>query len=62
MNNSITNKNVSIGGKIIITDWRNARVVSPENLQEKIQDNENAKKEIQKQKEVYPIGNSIVTD
>lgn len=55
MNHSIANKDVSIGGKGVITDWREAKVVSPENLQEQIKANEEAKEEIKKQKEVAPI-------
>ena len=58
MNQSIANKNVSIGGKTVITDWKQARIVSPENLQEKVKANETAKKEIQKQKEVVPTSNN----
>lgn len=58
MNQSIANKNVSIGGKSVITDWKQARIVSPENLQEKVKANETAKKEIQKQKEVVPTSNN----
>ncbi len=58
MNQSIANKNVSIGGKSVITDWKQARIVSPENLQEQVKANETAKKEIQKQKEVVPTSNN----
>ena len=58
MNQSVANKNVSIGGKTVITDWKQARIVSPENLQEKVKANETAKKEIQKQKEVVPTSNN----
>jgi len=58
MNNSIANKEVSISGKSVITDWREARVVSPDNLQEKIEANETAKKEIKKQKEVAPTSSN----
>lgn len=54
MNYSLANKDVSIGGKPVITDWRKAKVISPENLQEKIEANEAAKKEIKEQKEVTP--------
>ena len=54
MNQSFANKNVSIGGKAIITDWRHVKVVSPENLQEQIKANETAKQEISKQKEIVP--------
>ncbi len=62
MNYSLANKKVSIGGKVIITDWRQAKVVFPENLQEKIKANENVKKETEKQKEVIPTtSNNIVT-
>lgn len=59
MNQSFVNKNVSIGGKAVITDWRQAKVVSPENLQEKIKANETAEKEIQKQKQVAPTSNKM---
>lgn len=48
--NNICNKNVYIGDKTVITDWRNAKIVAPENLQENIRVNENAKAEIKKQK------------
>ena len=61
MNYSFANKNVSTGGKNVITDWREVKVVSPENLQEKIEANEAAKKEIKKQKEVAPTSNNIAT-
>ena len=54
MNYSFANKDVSIGGKTVIIDWRKAKVISPENLQEKIEANEAAKKEIKEQKEVTP--------
>ncbi len=59
MNYSLANKKVSIGGKIVITDWRRAKVVSPENLQKKIEANENVKKEVQRQKEVVPTSSNI---
>ena len=61
MNYSIANKDVSISGRVVITDWRRARIVSPENLQEKIEANEAAKKEIKKQKEVIPMSNNTTT-
>jgi len=62
MNYSLANKKVSISGKVVITDWRQAKVISPENLQEKIKANENVKKEIQKQKEVVPTSsNTAIT-
>ncbi len=61
MNYSFANKNVSIGGKTVITDWRQAKVVSPENLQEKVEANEAAKKEIKKQKEVTPTSTNTAT-
>ncbi len=60
MNYSLANKKISISGKIVITDWRQAKVVSPENLQEKIEANENVKKEIEKQKEVIPTTSSNI--
>lgn len=60
MNNSIANKDVSIGGKGVITDWRHARIVSPENLQEHIKANEIAKKEIEKQKEVTKMNTNTI--
>ncbi|MBT9169202.1 MAG: hypothetical protein DDT19_02556 [Syntrophomonadaceae bacterium] len=61
MNYSFTNKNVSIGGKNVITDWRQAKVVSPDNLHEKIEANEEAKKEVKRQKEVTPKSNTTAT-
>ena len=60
MNYSLANKKVSIGGKVVITDWREIKIVSPENLQEKIKANENAKKEVQKQK-IIPTTSSDIT-
>ena len=60
MNYSLANKKVSIGGKAVITDWREVKIVSPENLQEKIKANENAKKEVQKQ-EIIPTTSSGIT-
>ena len=62
MNYPVANKNVSIGGKSIITDWRQAKIVSPENLQEKIKANETAKEEIQKKKEVAPTSNNTTSE
>jgi hypothetical protein len=59
MNYSLANKKVSIGGKIIITDWKHAKIISPENLHEKIKANENVQKEVQKQKEIIPSSNNI---
>ena len=58
MNYSLADKKVSISGKVIITDWRKVKVISPENLQEKIKANEDVKKEIQKQKEVVPTSSN----
>ncbi len=58
MNYSLADKKVSISGKVIITDWRKVKVISPENLQEKIKANENVKREIQKQKEVVPTSSN----
>lgn len=58
MNYSLADKKVSISGKVIITDWRKVKVISPENLQEKIKANESVKKEIQKQKEVVPTSSN----
>lgn len=60
MNYSFANKDVSISGKTVITDWKSVRIVSPENLQKRIKANEAAKKEIKKQKEV-PTGANIFT-
>ena len=62
MNYSLANKKVSISGKAVITDWRQAKVISPENLQEKIKANETAKKEILKQKEVVPTSNNTTIE
>jgi len=62
MNYSFANKNVSIGGKNVIIEWRQAKVVSPENLQENIKANETAKKEIQKQKEVTPTSSNTAIE
>lgn len=61
MNYSLTKKNVSIGGKNVITDWRQARVVSPENLQEKIKANDVAEKEIKEQKSITPTSTNTAT-
>jgi len=51
-NYSFSNKNVSISGKSIILNWRNAKMVKPENLQENIRVNESAEKVIKEQKGV----------
>lgn len=59
MNYSLAQKNISIGGKVVITDWRHAKVVSPENLQKRIGANDGAKREIKKQKEVVPTSRNI---
>lgn len=61
MKNPINDKKVNIGGKDIITDWRQIKIASPKNLQEKIEANEAAKKEIMKQQEIVP-SSSIVTE
>lgn len=61
MNYSLANKKVSISGKVVITDWREVKIVSPENLQEKIKANENVKKEIQKQEVKPTTSNNITT-
>lgn len=58
MNYSFSNKNVSISGKNVITNWLHLKVVSPENLQEKTEANETAKKEIIKQKDVTPTSSN----
>lgn len=60
MNYSLANKEVSISGKSIITDWRQVKVVSPENLQEKIKANENGEQEIRNQKETIPMSSNII--
>jgi len=60
MNYSLANKEVSISGKSIITDWRQVKVVSPENLQEKIKANENGEQEIRNQKETVPMSSNII--
>lgn len=56
--NNTHNKNVSISGKVVITDWRKTKIVSPENFQGKIKANENAKNEIKKQKNARVSNNS----
>ncbi len=56
--NNTRNKNISISGKVVITDWRKTRIVSPENFQGKIKANENAKNEIKKQKTTQESNNS----
>ena len=61
MNYSLANKKVSISGKVVITDWREVKIVSPENLQEKIKANENVRKEIQKQVVVPTTSSNITT-
>lgn len=61
MNYSLANKKVSISGKVVITDWREVKIVSPENLQEKIKANENVKKEIQKQDVAPTTSSNIAT-
>jgi len=62
MYQSLANKDVSISGKTVITDWRQARVISPDNLQEMVKANETAKKEILKQKEVVPTSNNTTIE
>ena len=61
MNYSLANKKVSISGKVVITDWREVKIVSPENLQEKIKANENVKKEIEKQDVAPTTSSNIAT-
>ena len=61
MNYSLANKKVSISGKVVITDWREVKIVSPENLQEKIKANENVKKEIEKQDVALTTSSNIAT-
>lgn len=61
MNYSLANKKVSISGKVVITDWREVKIVSPENLQEKIKANENVKKEVQKQDITPTTSSNIAT-
>ncbi len=61
MNYSLANKKVSISGKVVITDWREVKIVSPENLQEKIKANENVKKELQKQDVTPTTSSNIAT-
>lgn len=62
MNYSLANKKVSISGKVVITDWREVKIVSPENLQEKIKANENVKKEVQKQDVAPTTSSNIATE
>ncbi len=50
MNNDKIKQEVSISGKIVITDWRNIKLAPPENLQDKTKVNESAREEIKKQK------------
>lgn len=54
------NKDISIGGKGVITDWKNARIVSPDNLQKQVKANEGAKTEIVKQKEIAPTSSNVL--
>ncbi len=61
MNYSFANKDVSISGNSVITDWRSVRIVSPENLKKRIEANDAAKKAIKKQKEITPMGTNILT-
>lgn len=58
MKHSEIDKNVSIGGRVVITDWRDVKVVAPENLQERIKANETARHEVEKQKEVAPTSSN----
>lgn len=58
--NNTRNKNVYISGKVVITDWRKTRIISPENFQGKIKANENAKNEIKKQKTTQ-VNNNLTT-
>jgi ribosomal protein L29 len=45
-----TNKDVSINGRPVIVNWKKVRLLSPENLQDRIHVNEKALEEIKKQK------------
>lgn len=58
MNHSLSNKDISISGKIVITDWRGAEIVPPENLQDSIKANEAAKEKVREQK-AAPKGTSL---
>ncbi len=61
MNHYKVDRKISISGKVVITDWREAKVVAPENLQERVKANETAESEIEKQKEVVPTSsNSLI--
>ena len=60
-NNDLKNKNVYISGKTVITDWRSARIISPENLRESIRANEAAINEVKKQTEVAPTSSNLIS-
>lgn len=61
MKNAFTNKTVFINEKTVITDWRRAKIISPENLQDKTSANELAKKEIEKQTEFTPTSSNSIS-
>lgn len=58
--NDLKDKNVYISGKMVITDWRKARIISPENLRESIRANEAAINEVKKQTEVAPTSSNLI--
>jgi hypothetical protein len=60
-NNDLKNKNVYISGKAVITDWRKARIVSPENIRDSIRVNEAAINEVKKQTEVAQTSSNLIS-
>ncbi|MFH1325938.1 MAG: hypothetical protein ABIH48_00525 [Candidatus Falkowbacteria bacterium] len=61
MNNFTSNKNVNISGKNVIIDWRNSKVVAPENFLKKIKANDIARQEIKNQRRVMPTTTNIIS-
>jgi hypothetical protein len=59
-NNDLEDKSVYISGKVVITDWRKARIISSENIRDSIRVNEEAKNEVKKQTEVAPTSSNII--
>jgi len=60
-NSDLKNKNVYISGKTVITDWREARIISPENIRDSIRVNEAAINEVKKQTEVPPTSSNLIS-
>ena len=60
-NNDLKNKNVYMDGKVVITDWRNVRIISPENVRDSVRVNESARNEVKKQSTIMPSSNNLIS-